>query len=47
MHPFDADTVFQLDADRRERLCDQVARRRRLRRRPVSDHLPGSPPDAA
>jgi hypothetical protein len=47
MDMYAVDTAFQLVADRRERLLTQVARRRRLRRRPVTDHLPGSPPDAA
>ena len=47
MHLFATDTAFQLAADRRERLLEQAARRRRLRRRPVADRLPGSPPDAA
>jgi hypothetical protein len=47
-----ADTTFQLAADRRQHLLRErsvfVARARRLRRRPVVDHLlPGSPPDAA
>jgi len=47
MHLFATDTAFQLASDRRERLLDQAARRRRLRRRPVAAILPGTPPDAA
>lgn len=47
MDLYSVDTAFQLAADRRERLLDQVARRRRLRRRPATLHLPGPPPDAA
>ena len=48
MHPFAADTAFQLASDRRLRLLGEVPRPRRLRRRPVTDVLPGSPPpDAA
>jgi hypothetical protein len=52
MHMFAADTAFHLAADRRHRLLRERsvlrARSRRLRRRPVVDHLlPGSPPDAA
>ena len=52
MHLIAADTAFHLAADRRQRLLRERsifrARSRRLRRRPVVDHLlPGSPPDAA
>ena len=48
MHLFPTDTALQLATDRRQRLLGEVPRRRRLRRRPVTDVLPGSPPpDAA
>lgn len=47
MHPFSVDTAFQLASERRQRLLDQAARRRRLRRRPVAAALPVTPWDAA
>jgi hypothetical protein len=52
MHMIAADAAFQLAADRRQHLLRERSafptRSRRLRRRPVVDHLlPGSPPDAA
>jgi hypothetical protein len=51
MHLIAADTAFELAREHRQRLLDEFPRRprrtRRLRRRPVVDHLPGSPPDAA
>ena len=49
MHMSAADTAFQLAREHRERLQRDFPRRtrRRLRRRPVVTHLPGSPPDAA
>lgn len=47
MHLYSVDSAFQLADDRREQLLAQVARRRRLRRRPPRTVLPGSPPDAA
>jgi len=49
VHMSAADTAFQLAREHRERLQRDFPRRtrRRLRRRPVVTHLPGSPPDAA
>jgi len=47
MHHYDPDVTFRLAADRRERLLDEVGRRRRLRRRAVDRGRFVTPPDAA